>query len=270
MAGLSLAKAWDEAAAFVKREARLLFPIAFLLIALPLAAASWAMPETPPGQLPPGGLWIALLAVALVVGMIGNLAISFLALRPGVSVGEALARGARRFLPMFAAFLLVLAALCLALIVIAVLVVLLVPGAAAMRPGQPPPGAVMLAFLVPMAVVGLFLSVRMLVVTPVAAAEEGGPFAIIGRSWSLTGPNAWTLLGFVLLAGILVLVVNWSVSTVSGIAIVAVAGPLRPGSLSALLILLIGAVVSTLVSVFLTTIIARIYAQLAGEPSKGI
>src|SRR5688572_25228939 len=106
MARLSITTAWNESAEFVRREARLLFPVAFLLVSLPGLVLQLAMPAVEPGQATPPGPWLALLPVALSLGLIGTLAISFLALRPGASVGEALQRGLRRFLFLLGASLL--------------------------------------------------------------------------------------------------------------------------------------------------------------------
>ena len=81
MANLSITTAWNETAAFVQREARLLFPIAFLLIALPGAMLQALMPAAgarPAARSPaPGSLLIPVLILA---SMIGKLAISYLAL----------------------------------------------------------------------------------------------------------------------------------------------------------------------------------------------
>ena len=48
MANLSITTAWNETASFVQREARLLFPIAFLLIALPGGLFQMMLPATVP------------------------------------------------------------------------------------------------------------------------------------------------------------------------------------------------------------------------------
>src|SRR5262245_35479401 len=108
MAQLSITTAWNETVEFVKREGRLIFPLAFMFVALPSALLEVLAPAPPlPGQLPEPGAWALLLPVILVTSLIGNLAISYLALRPNTSVGEAISRGARRFLSLFGAFVLI-------------------------------------------------------------------------------------------------------------------------------------------------------------------
>ena len=81
MAKLSISTAWAETVAFVQRESRLLFPLAFMLISLPFALLGIVVPQPEPGQMPEVGPWLVLVLVALLVSMIGNVAISYLALR---------------------------------------------------------------------------------------------------------------------------------------------------------------------------------------------
>jgi hypothetical protein len=105
MAAVSIGKAWEEAVAFVAREASLLFPVALLFLALPglilqemtpPQLAEWmadpkrtGLPDIPPG-----------FTVAMLLGVIiiwfGSLTLFALALRPGISVGEALRLGFAR------------------------------------------------------------------------------------------------------------------------------------------------------------------------------
>ena len=96
MANLSITAAWEESVAFVRREGRLLFPVSFMLIALPVAVTEALTPASAAGQPPAGGAWLVLFPVALLLSAIGNVAITSLALRPGISVGEALRHGAAR------------------------------------------------------------------------------------------------------------------------------------------------------------------------------
>ena len=257
MASLSISEAWNESAAFVRREAQLVLPIAFLLIALPGALMQASMPVPVPGQLPEPGWWLALLPVAITLALIGNIAISLLALRAGTSVGESLQRGARRFIYLLAAGLLV----GLGLVVVALPLILLA-GLGAAATGNPAFGALLaLAVLLP---VMMLLWIRLFLMTPVAAVEEIGPIAIVRRSWSLTKGHWPKLLGFLLLLVVVVLIVSMAVAAIGGILIVLVAGPPHPGSLAAWLILILSALVQSLLSTIFAVMIARIYAQLSG------
>ena len=116
----------------------------------------------------------------------------------------------------------------------------------------------------------LALWVRLMLMTPVAAAEDGGPVRIIQRSWALTGGHFWKLLGFVLLAAIAVLVLLFAVSATGGILIFLLAGPPRPDSFAMMLVLLLAALIQAAISALFATLTARIYAQLSGPRAGDI
>lgn len=259
---LSITTAWNETAAFVAREAQLVLPIGFLLLALPGALLQIVMPTPTPGQLPETGLWMAAIPVAILVSIVGALAVTLLALRPGTSVGEALQHGARRLLPVVLALLLVSLGAA-----IATLPVFLLFGLAAMAAGTPAVGALALLVLFPVA---LILWARLSLVTPVAAAESVGPIAILQRSWALTRGHFWTLLGFLVLMLVVTLVISIAVSAIGGIVILLIAGQPDPGSLAFYLMLIVSTLVQAVLSTVLAVMVARVYAQLSGDGQVGV
>lgn len=265
MASLSISKAWSETTGFVQREAGLVLPVAFLLVALPGAAMQYAMP-TPPQ---PGigfdfetwmrdvsvVLWFSPLVAAL--SLIGTIALSYLAIRPGRTVGDALQHGLRRFIFLFLAWLLIVLALAVAFVPL-----LLVIGVQAAA-GSQSPGLVLLAALIYLVLI-VAASIRLLLSTPVCAAESAGPIAIVMRSWALTRGHFWKLLGFVILFWLAALVAILAVSMMIGIVIAIAAGPPVPGSTGAFIVLLLTAVLQAIVTCLFTTMVSRIYVQLAG------
>jgi len=273
MASLSLTRAWNETAAFVKAEARLLFPLAFMLVALPVGLMEAMIPRASIGERPEAGPWLALLAVAVIGSLLSNIAISDLALRPGTSVGEALRRAARRLPAMAGAALLVCLALVAIFFFISVVVTIAVPGAAEAAAAGAMNSVmqkVVLFTLLALLAVILIVSSRLLLMPAVAASESVGPFSIISRSWRLTAASRGRLLGFVALVGALVLVLRLAAAIVLGSLVIVAAGRPDPGTLSAVLIILIGAIVNMIVSAYLATLAARIYAQLAPDhPTSG-
>ena len=274
MAKLSITAAWEEAAGFVKREGRLLFPLGFMLMALPVALLRLLIPITEPGRVPAPGLWLLMLPIAVVGVLAGNLAVIDLALSAGKSVRDALGHALRRLPYAFAAYLLIGCGLMIVLVLLSMIAALLVPGGveAAARPGgETDPAAVrasllLLALLLPVA---LFVWVRMLVLLPVVTAENGGPIRMIRRSWSLTAGHFWKLLAFVLLLNILFLVATLAIVSVGGILIVLVAGDVRPGSFGAFLLILLLAALTTLIAPVVATLVARIYVQLDAPARSG-
>lgn len=261
MAQLSITQAWNETAEFVKREARLLFPVAFLLVALPGAIVQLFAPPALPGSLPEPGMWMLLMPVTVVVAMIGTIALSYLALRPGASVGEALQVGARRFIFLLAASLLV----GLGMLLVLVPLVALAGGLAfAGGPASGAAGAAVMLMLFLFMLAAIALWVRLVMMTPVAAVERAGPIAMIRRSWELTRGHFWRLLGFVLLVLVAALVVMLVIGSIAGIVVVLIAGRPEPLTLPAILLGLVGAAVQAVFSMIFATLIARIYAQLSG------
>jgi uncharacterized membrane protein len=272
MAQLSITTAWNETTAFLSREARLVFPVAFLLVALPGLALQLAGPASAPGEMPQiGVLWLVLLPVTIAAGIIGSIAIAFLALRPGTSVGEALQRGLRRFIPLFLASLLI----GIAAMIVIIPLVMLVVGGSALSGGDLSEGdlaalagpLVLLALI--LLVLGVALWVKLMLMTPVAAAEDdAGPIRIIARSWTLTAGHFWKLLGFVLLLFIAIIVTTIVISMIAGILIALFAGPPEPNSLSFVLLGIVSAVVQAIISAVVVTLTARVYVQLSGRSDQ--
>jgi hypothetical protein len=254
MSALSITDAWNETAAFMRREARLVLPVGFMLIALPGAIVQAATPATQPNQLPEPGMWLALIPFALIATLIGNLAISVLALRPGVSVAEAIQQGARRFLPVLGAALLIgLGSM------IALLPVVLVAAGLAVALGIAALAAIPALLVIPLLI---FLWTRMLLANPIGAVETGGPVAILKRSWALTAGRFWQLLGFLILLMIAAMVASGAVGAVGGTLITLAFGPIRPDNLSFYLTLILATLVQTILASLFAVMVARIYAQL--------
>jgi hypothetical protein len=255
---LSIGTAWDETAAVAKRAGRPLFAIAFLLISLPAAILQAIVPAAGPGRLPGPGLWLLFVPVLFAASLIGAVAISHLALRPGAGAGEAL-RIALARLPSLAG-----AALLVALggLLLALPLVVLVAALAAYAVSSPPIalGLGLLGLAWALAVV--FYWVRLMLMTPAAAAEAIGPVALVRRSWRLTRGHFRKLAGLLVLAAVVALVTMAAVVAVGGILITLAAGRPEPGSAVMLLVLALSALPQAAISGLFTALLARIYAQL--------
>ncbi|HEY0014237.1 MAG TPA: hypothetical protein VGB79_15445 [Allosphingosinicella sp.] len=262
--------AWNDTAAFVKREWRLLLPIALLLNALPMAFAMAVLPQWSPERMPEPGLWLLAVPLAALVGIVGNVAISWLAMSPGRTVGEGLRRAFSRFLPLFAVYLIVGAGIFILFVIVAVVAALSIPGLVPQAPNTRALGGFAAILLVVMVPVLLYVSVRLMLAAPVAAAEEGGPIAIMKRSFALTRPVFWTLLGFLILITVLAWVIQTVAAMIIGIPILLLAGRPEESGISEVLILLIGSAVSSVLTVYITTMVARIYLRLSGRPNADV
>ncbi|HEX8223493.1 MAG TPA: hypothetical protein VF605_06735 [Allosphingosinicella sp.] len=270
MPKLSITTAWNESADYLKAHFATLFTIAVALITIPNVALQAFGPGTAEvGAAPEPGLWLLLVPVVLVLGVTGSLAISTLALGRASTVGEAIGHGFRRVLPMLGATLLLVLALCLLLIPIVLATGL--DSRDLMTPTPATAGKVALVMLVLLALL-LFFGVRLLLMTPVGAAETVGPVAIIARSWALTRGHFARLLGFLLLMALAALVVVMVATMVIGLIVAAILGAPAPDNAAGLIMLLVGGLLNAIFLVVMTTMVARLYLQLAGggaAPTKG-
>lgn len=267
MSKLSLSRAWEETTRVLGRDGRLLLAVALALFVLPGLVLDVSMPVAASGSLPPAGPWMLIAFVALLVSLVGQLAVIRLSMEPHLSVGEAITHGARRLFPYLVAVLV--------WIIPILLVGSVLYNLAGVSSGHPQV-AVALGLLL-LTLLGVFLGVRLMLSSAVASAENIGPFAILSRSWSLSAGNWWRLFIFLLLFGIGALCLLWAVEFVAGLLVHVIAEDSGPRSLGGLLLAIVRQVVSALLSVVFFVMLARIYSYLTGAskaqpsvPSSGI
>lgn len=265
MANLSITTAWNESVEFVRREAGLVLPIAFLLMALPGALMQILMQPESPTQLPEAGLWMLILPIGILGSFVGSIAITWLALRPGSSVGESLQVGLRRFIMLFLSYLLIT----IACVIVMIPLVMLFAGGLATSDDPVAIVGASLAVVAIIVVIAIAVAPKLILMTPVATAEDVGPIRIITRSWQLSDGHYWKLLGFLILFAVAAIVVFMVVGIFFGILIAIAAGPPEPRSTSMIVITIISALIQSVVTAMFVTVTARIYHQLTGgSPEK--
>ena len=255
VAKLSISKAWDEARGTLGPNAGLLTTIGLAMFVLPGVVGDLVTPEAPAGQIPPLGAWTVVAVIAVLIALVGQLAVIRLAIGSRSTVGEAIGHGARRAPVYFAATLIWILPF---LLVGAVLI-----GVIARNPATASPGAIFGLLL--LACVMLFFAMRMLMTSAVASAESHGPVGVLKRSWQLTAGNFWRLLGFFLLFIITLVVAAMAIQSIAGVIAELVLGGTEPMTVGALFISLITQIVSAAISVVLMVMLARIYVQLSGD-----
>jgi hypothetical protein len=270
---LSITTAWNETVAFVKHEAGPLFLIMFALAVLPglilqtvaqrfIGPAMTVAPGTPPdfatlrSALP---VFFLLLIPVLLLSLWGHLTVNTLALRRERVIGSAFGHAARRILPLIGVWLIWILGVAL---VFGPVAVLMFSSAKSGHWGLPA-----LLFLIIWLLL-VFVAVRLLLTTPVAAAEPVGPVGIIRRSWQLTSGQFWRLFGFLVLILIVFFVFAIVVGAVAGVIVTLLAGRPTPGSISSFIIQLITGVLQAIFLTFFVVMIARIYAQLSGSDAS--
>ncbi|WP_022683742.1 membrane protein [Sphingobium bisphenolivorans] len=257
MTAMSIGKAWEEAVAFVSRESSLLFPVALLFVALPglilqemtpPQLARWNMTQAMPDV--PTGFWLAMLLGVIVIWF-GSLTLFALALRPGISVAEALRLSVAR-LPVLLGTALVVAGLLAALLVVGTIIVV------ALSLVAKPLGASLAMLLgVALVVATIFVSVRLLLLNPVVIDGSEGVLDSLRHGWALTRGHFWRLLGFLLILTLLSAIVGAASQAIFGVIGGLVGGPSGArltGGIAA-------AVVSTVVQVYMLVMLARLYRQ---------
>ena len=262
MAGLSISRAWDESRAVLARDGKLMFTVALALMALPAAIAELINPS---GSASSQNLGAAIIALVVgIIGLVGQLSIARLTVGPSLTVGEAIAHGARRTLPyLLSVILLFVGFIILALPFLGAMMAL---GMDFQPPVDTiPPGALFLALVLTALI--LAVAVRLLLASPVASIEHSGPIDILKRSWELTAGHFWRLFGFLMLFLVTAIVVLGVVSMIAGL-LAAVAGEAEPFSLSALIVALLTSVASAAVTTVFVVMLTRIYVQLAGRDAE--
>jgi len=267
MTKLSISQAWDECRAILARDGKLIGAVALALFVLPGILLNVVLPRAKAGAMPQPGLWMAVVLVVLVISFVGQLSIVRLALGPHITVGEAIAHGARRVLSYLGAVLI--------WTVPFLLVGSVLYETAGADRAQPSVAASLL--LLAVSVVGIYVGVRLILISAVASAEAGGPIAILRRTFALTHGNWWRLFGFMLIFGLGALALLWAVGSVVGLVARLTFGDLSPLSVGGLIVIIVSQLISAVVSVVLFVMIARLYGQSTGQagvqasvPSTGI
>ena len=260
MSRFSISRAWDEAMGVLRQDSRLIVPIALAFMVLPAVIADTARPQAGDSAANPSGLTLIFMVLVLIAALVGQLAIIWLSISRGANVREAIERGARKVPAVMGSALLLLipASLILAPFVMPILA----------SPTNPPAGA-SLALLIAVPLL-LILACRFLLASTTAVVEGLGPLAMLKRSWELTRGSTAKLYGMFLLFLIAALIVVAATQFVIGSLVIVALGKPQPWSVAALLSGLIVQLSAAILSVFVTVMIARIYAQLAGaDPIKG-
>lgn len=250
MKSLSLNAAWNEASAFIRREAVLLIPVVLLFIAIPLALIFQAIPpefremtpnsDKPMPQLPAASLLLIFAVGLLVFG--GVLATNALSLKPGISVREAVVLGFRKLPVAIGSALTVLM-----LIGLPVLLIRLI---------SPLAGDIVFLLTV------LFVSVRLIFLNAVIVDSDAGPVQALQRSWALSRGQVPRLLLFILVITAPVMLVNLIVEMAFALPAMAMWGKeagMQAGGLGRALAMSLGQMVIIVMTV-------RMYRQL--RPAK--
>ncbi|MDO7834058.1 hypothetical protein Q4610_03280 [Sphingobium sp. HBC34] len=259
MATMSIGKAWQDSLAFIKREGHLLFPVALLFLSVPLAIVQQMVPanymQMQPGQtmasLPPlpAGASVGILLGAIVM-VVGSLSVYALALRPGISVAEAIRLALSRLPMLIGASMIVGLALMVALFAVA-----MVGGLLAAVIGKA--GGVQLSVLL-MTGVLLYIGARLVPLSAVVIDRRSGVIMSVRAALALTKGQVGRMAAFLMISMILIFIVQLAVQSAVGVVATLALGKESGRSISDLAV----ALTSGVLNVYLLVLTARIYRQL--------
>nr|WP_298925611.1 hypothetical protein [uncultured Erythrobacter sp.] len=169
------------------------------------------------------------------------------------TVGEALGKGAKSMPSIIAAFFIFMIAYMLASIVVVIPFTMLAAAT----------GATVLGAIAPIMIVAVavFLMTRLSMTMPAVMIENMlNPLAAMKRSWDLTGPHQWRVMGFWAMLVIAYVVISLLITGVLGV-VAALAGG---GVASKLILGLTNGMMGVIVGIGQCALAVSIYNQLAG------
>ncbi len=193
---ISMTTVWDDSIAFLKRESAVLVPVWLALLTMGAAGATLALDAMnaagKQGSVP------ALMAfvIAMVIGTLGQLSVTAMVLRPGISVGESINLGLSRLPKM------ILVGLCfLGMAVAAVLPLAVILAASGFdvtaRPPKLPASAAF--YLFALSIIGLWVGARLVTLTAQIVDTNAGVMDAFRGSFAHTRGMAVVVIGVLLL-----------------------------------------------------------------------
>lgn len=251
---LSIGQAWDEAKRVFRADGRAIFAIVLALAVLPGAILETAAPSSTRTADTPW--WIALLGlVAALLSLTSQIAISRIALGYPSTVGGALGLAFRRVPALLGALLLAIVPFVLALTAMTMSLGV----AATLTPANVSASVALVLLVIMLATV--FVLIRLIFLTPMAADRDLGPIGLLKETWHLTRGRFLKLLGLIVILMLVGLLLVGALGGAVSAVIILAFGPIASGSLSALLVALVQQLLAATVSVLFIVVVCRLYLQ---------
>ncbi len=258
---ISMSSIWDETVVLLRREAPLMVPLAFATIGIGSAVSSLAQGaiQQAGGNGVSGLVFLALL-IATLLTLVGNLAVMALALRPGMSVGEALRLAAQRLPKMVV--ILILIGLVVMLMIIPLAVILVASGVD-MQAKVPdvPPLAILYALVVIAAL--LYLFARTFTLNGLVIDKNPPIIETIKQTFAATRGLVGKIIGVTILFIVVAAILDWATILISGAAFALVGKMIGSPFAAQMMTALVGGMVSAGLSLVSTLFAARLYTNLS-------
>lgn len=259
---VSMGTVWDRATEFLSDNLAAIFPLALFAIFIPSAISQSVAPLGVLGVTVAFEIQIVKIVLA-VLSLWGQIALMALALDANAGRGSAIATANRRLLPIIG--ILLILAVGVAALLLPFAIALIVAGfdfQAAMTGGKPELPQGVYGFLVPYLLFvvggGMWLWARLVLVTPTMIIERRG-IGVFARSFKLTRPVQWKIVG-VLILYVIVVFVSWlAAEFVFGSVFGLIAGGDRPVTVATVLTAIFVSIVLTGFSVLATAFTAKLY-----------
>ena len=259
---ISMSAIWDESAALIRRESHLLVPVALATVGIGSMISGLTQPETPAAGL--GATGVLGFLVGNILVMLGTLALSALALMPGMSVGESIRLALARLPKMLGIAAMFVIALIVMMIPVAIILAM---SGAAISPNMTAEDLPGVAILCALVIVAALIYVSARLITMSAAIVDRNPPIIeaIRSSFASTSGIVAKIVGVLLLFFIVTLVASGAVASISGILFgmlgKAVGAPLLGTGLTVLVTGMVSALLSIVSSVFAAMLYRKLSVQ---------
>ena len=259
---ISMSAIWDESAALIRRESHLLVPVALATVGIGSMISGLTQPETPAAGL--GATGVLGFLVGNILVMLGTLALSALALMPGMSVGESIRLALARLPKMLGIAAMFVNALIVMMIPVAIILAM---SGAAISPNMTAEDLPGVAILCALVIVAALIYVSARLITMSAAIVDRNPPIIeaIRSSFASTSGIVAKIVGVLLLFFIVTLVASGAVASISGILFgmlgKAVGAPLLGTGLTVLVTGMVSALLSIVSSVFAAMLYRKLSVQ---------
>jgi hypothetical protein len=255
---MDLNPAFEDSVSFIRREYRLILPVAFSTLGLSvLLLGAMIPPMAQNGQLPPGD-WMWWLVPTSMLAGIGALALSALRLFPGMSVGEAMGCALRHILPLCLVMLASMVALIIGLTILGILLMVVLTST--------PEAAVVQAMVFGLPF-SLYIGARLALVSSalVSRGPDESAISAVRRALRLVRGHAWRIALIMLAASTVYLFLLFTLTAVLGSTLL-IFGRLigNPALGETLLRLLIALYASSFFAAF-SIVMASIYQRLSGR-----
>ena len=138
----------------------------------------------------------------------------------------------------------------------------------ALTPGNLSPAVALVLLL--LLLLGIFVLIRLLFLTPLAADADLGPVALLKGAWRLSSGRFPKLFLLVLLLMLVALLLVGALGGALSAVVILALGKIAAGSVSALLVALIQQGLTALVSVLFVVVVCRLYAQAKGPAQVSV